>query len=159
MFDEVFGEVAYDGEYTARKEIVFFGDSREIDIYINADEGEPITQEQRDVYEALMQNWDEIQHKTAAAILNYYNEEEKGAYGPDDPDEFNEWWPDIDNKEDLVRNIHLDSIVIWADYNGKNPVYILFDRDWGGEDTEDNGVAVLIEDGEVMEVGYKYIAL
>ena len=28
----------------------------------------------------------------------------------------------------------------------------------GGEDMDDNGVAVLIEDGEVTEVGYKDIA-
>ena len=42
--------------------------------------------------------------------------------------------------------------------HGENPVYVLFNRDWGGEDTEDNGVAVLIEDGEVTEVGYKDIA-
>ena len=41
---------------------------------------------------------------------------------------------------------------------GENPIYILFDRDWGGKDLEDKGVAVLIEDGEVSEVGYKYIA-
>lgn len=38
------------------------------------------------------------------------------------------------------------------------PVYVLFNRNWGGEDTEDNGVAVLTEDGEVTEVGYKDIA-
>ena len=43
-------------------------------------------------------------------------------------------------------------------WKGENPVYILFNRDWGGEDLDDNGVAVLIENGEVTEVGYKYIA-
>lgn len=42
--------------------------------------------------------------------------------------------------------------------HGENSVFILFNRDWGGEDTEDNGVAVLIEDGEVIGVGYKDIA-
>ena len=128
-------------------------------MHINADEVEEIMQGQRDAYEALMRNWEEIQHKIAAAILQYYNEEEKGAYGPDDPEEFNEWWPEIDSEDELVKNIHLDSIIIWAEYNGKYPIYVLFDRDWGGEDLEDNGVAVLIEDGEVSEVGYKDIAL
>ena len=62
----------------------------------------------------------------------------------------------------MVKKLHLDSIVIESEYvmesHGENPVYILFNRDWGGEDTEDNGVAVLIEDGEVTEVGYKDIA-
>ncbi|MCR5105247.1 MAG: hypothetical protein K6B68_12495 [Eubacterium sp.] len=42
---------------------------------------------------------------------------------------------------------------------GENPLYILFNCDWSGDDTDDNGVAVLIEDGEVTEVGYKDIAL
>ena len=41
---------------------------------------------------------------------------------------------------------------------GENPIYVLFDRDWGGEDYDDNGVAVFIEDGEVAEVAYKDIA-
>ena len=62
----------------------------------------------------------------------------------------------------MVKKIHLESIVIDSEYvmesKGKNPVYILFNRDWGGEDMDDNGVAVLIEDGEVTEVGYKDIA-
>ena len=67
-----------------------------------------------------------------------------------------------DDEEELVKKIHLESIVIDSEYvmesKGKNPVYILFNRDWGGEDMDDNGVAVLIEDGEVTEVGYKDIA-
>lgn len=41
---------------------------------------------------------------------------------------------------------------------GENPIYVLFNRDWGGEDLEGNGVAVLVADGEVAEVGYKDIA-
>ena len=91
-----------------------------------------------------------------------YNEEEREAYGPEDESKFKSWWPDIDTEEELVKKIHLDSIVIESEYvmesRGENPVYVLFNRDWGGEDAEDNGVAVLIEDGEVTEVGYKDIA-
>lgn len=162
MFDEVFGDMTYDYGYVTKKEIVFFGDTKEIEVHIDAEEEKEITQLQRDAYEALMQNWEEIQHKIADAILQYYNGEEKGAYGPDDPDEFAKWWPDIDNEEELVKKIHLDAIIIPEDYimedKGENPIYVLFDRDWGGEDLEDNGVAVLIEDGEVSEVGYKDIA-
>ena len=162
MFDEVFGEVIYDGGYVAKKKIEFLGSVYETEILIDAEEDEEISQKQRDVYKALMLGWDEIQKKTATAILKYYNEEEKGAYGPDESEEFEKWWPDIKNEEDISKNIHLDSIVIQSDYlmelDGENPVYLLFDRDWGGEDLEDNGVAVLIEDGEVSEVGYKYIA-
>ncbi len=162
MFDEVFGDVMYDYGYVTKKEINFFGDNQQIEVHIDAEEEKEITQLQRDAYEALMQNWEEMQHKIADAILQYYNGEEKGAYGLDDSDEFAKWWPDIDNEEELVKKIHLDAIIIPEDYimedKGENPIYVLFDRDWGGEDLEDNGVAVLIEDGEVSEVGYKYIA-
>jgi len=160
MFDEVFGEVTYDYDgYIAVKEIEMFAESCEIEVHINCDEGEEISQGQREVFEELMNSPQDMQHRIAAAILKYYNEVEKGAYGPDDPEEFARWWPDIDSEEELAGRIHLDTIYIWSDYNGKNPLYVLFDRDWGGEDTEDNGVAVGIEDGEVTEVGYKDIAL
>ena len=164
MFDEVFGDVENDYGYVAKKKLFFFGEEQEIDIHIDidVDEGKGIAQIQRDAYSALMQNWDKMQHKIVNVILRYYNEEEKGAYGPDVPEEFARWWPDIESEEELVKYVHLDTIIIPADYimeiKGANPVYILFDRDWGGEDLEDNGVAVLIEDGEVSEVGYKYIA-
>lgn len=162
MFDEIFGEVTFDYGYVAKKEITFLGNTQEVEVRIGAEEDEEITQVQRDAYEALMQNWEEMQHKIAAAILQYYNEEEKESYGPDDEEESAEWWPDIDSEEELAKKIHFDTIIVPADYimeiKGENPVYVLFDRDWGGEDLEDNGVAVLIEDGEVSEVDYKYIA-
>lgn len=55
---------------------------------IDCEEEGEIKQVQRDAYEALMQNWEKMQHKIAIAILEYYNEEE------------------------LVKKIHLDAIVI-----------------------------------------------
>lgn len=162
MFDEIFGEVTFDYGYVAKKEITFFGNTQEVEVRIGAEEDEEITQVQRNAYEALMQNWEEMQHKIAAAILQYYNEEEKESYGPDDEEESAEWWPDIESEDELVEKMHLDAIIIQEEYlmemNGENPIYVLFDRDWGGEDLDDNGVAVLIEDGEVSEVGYKDIA-
>ena len=164
MTDEVFGEIEYDGEtgYIGHTTLTFGGSEQSVEVLIGCDDDEEISQYQRDAFKALIEGWDEMQHKIAAAILEYYNEEEKGAYGPEDEDEFESWWPNIDTEEEMVKKLHLDSIVIESEYvmesHGENPVYILFNRDWGGEDTEDNGVAVLIEDGEVTEVGYKDIA-
>ncbi len=167
MFDKTFGEVIFDYSYTANKELTFFGKAQEVEILIGADEedddAKEITQGQRDSFEALMQNWDEMQHKIAKAILQYYNNEEKGAYGPDDEEEFAQWWPDINTEDELAEKIHLETIVILMEWitkdNGKNPIYLLFSCDWGGEDLDGNGVAVYIENGEVAEVGYKDIAL
>ncbi len=162
MYDEVFGEVTFDYGYVAKKKITFFGNTQEVEIRIGAKENEEIAQIQRDAYEALMQSWEDIQHKIAAAILQYYNEEEKGSYGPDDEEEISEWWPDIDSEDELAEKIHLDAIRIKKEHlmkrKGKNPIYVLFDCDWGGEDYDDNGVAVFIEDGEVSKVGYKDMA-
>ena len=62
----------------------------------------------------------------------------------------------------MMEYLHLDSIIVESEYVmedlGENPIYVLFNRDWGGEDLEGNGVAVLVADGEVAEVGYKDIA-
>ena len=63
---------------------------------------------------------------------------------------------------DLFKRYENDFSIIESEYvmesHGENSVFFLFNRNWGGEDTEDNGVAVLIEDGEVTGVGYKDIA-
>ena len=164
MTDDTFGEIEYDEEvgYIGHTTLIFGGIRQSVEVLIGCDDDEEISRFQRDTFEALTEGWDELQHKIAVAILEYYNEEEKGAYGPEDEAEFEAWWPDIDTEEELVKKIHLDSIVIESEYvmesRGENPVYVLFNRDWGGEDAEDNGVAVLIEDGEVTEVGYKDIA-
>lgn len=164
MFDKTFGEVILDYNFIAKKEITFLGSTQEIEVLIGVEEDDPeITQGQRDSFDALMNNWDEMQNKIATAILQYYNNEEKGAYGPDDEEEFAEWWPNINTEDELAEKIHLNAIVILMESimedDGENPIYVLFDRDWGGEDLDDNGVAVFIEDGEVSEVGYKDIAL
>ena len=165
MLDATFGEVEYEEGYAyiGHKDLLFGGKEQSVEILIMCDDDEEeISQFHRDAFEALLHGWDEIKHKIADAILDYYNSEEKGSYGPADEEEFKSWWPDIDSEDELVKMIHLESIVIESEYvmesKGDNPLYILFSRDWGGEDTEENGVAVLIEDGEVTEVGYKDIA-
>lgn len=48
-----------------------------MEVLIGCDDDEEISQCQRDAFEALTEGWDELQHKIAAAILEYYNEEEK----------------------------------------------------------------------------------
>ena len=164
MFDETFGEVDYEEDYgyTAHKELQWGDEEQSVEVMIMYDDdAEEITQFQRDAFEALMHDWDEMQYKILDAILEYYNSE-KGSYGPDDKEEFKLWWPDIDSVEELVTKLHPESIVIDTEYvmesKGENPIYVLFNRDWGGEDLDDNGVAVLIEDGEVTDVGYKSMA-
>lgn len=58
--------------------------------------------------------------------------------------------------------MHIDTIIIPEDFimehMGGRGVYVLFNRDWGGEDYDDNGVAVSVVNECVNEVGYKDIA-
>lgn len=164
MYHEILGELTFDYGYVAKKDLTFLGKTQEVEIHIKVNEGEMISPIQLRAFEALMTGWNEMQHKIAKAILQYYNEEEKGSYGPDEEDEeeYTEWWPDIDSEEVLAEKIHLDAIRIKREHlmkmKGENPIYVLFDCDWGGEDYDDNGVAVFIEDGEVSRVSYKDIA-
>ena len=72
------------------------------------------------------------------------------------------WWPDIKTIDELKDYLHIDTIIIPEDFimenMGGRGVYVLFNRDWGGEDYDDNGVAVSIVNECVDEVGYKDIA-
>ena len=167
LIDPVFGELGdMVGNFFTRKNVVFCGSEQTIEIYINYEDEPVVSQLQRDAFEKLMQGWDEIQHKVAAAILHYYNHGEKFSYGPEDEVEKKQWWPDIENEEDLVKYCHLSSIQIQPedciedqrDMGFLNPIYLLFDRDWGGDDSDANGVCAFVADGEVVEIGYNDIA-
>ena len=70
------------------------------------------------------------------------------------------WWPDINSREDMISKIHIDKIVIQESHLHHNErcIYVLFNRDWGGPDMDDNGVAVEIINEKVNNVGYKDIA-
>ena len=112
-----------------------------------------------------MEKYKTIQARIAEKILVYYNEEEKGAYGPDDPEESKEWWPEINTVDELADKLHLEFIIIPEAYRMNNVrnkckrcVYVLFSRDWGGEDSDDNGVAVKLHNEEIVEAGYKDMA-
>lgn len=120
---------------------------------------------QYEAYAKFMEKYKTIQARIAEKILVYYNEEEKGAYGPDDPEESKEWWPEINTVDELADKLHLEFIIIPEAYRmnnvrnkGKRCVYVLFSRDWGGEDSDDNGVAVKLHNEEIVEAGYKDMA-
>lgn len=163
MIDEIFGKLEHDGyAYIGKTIINAFGSECEASLQINAEEGDDIITEQYEAYKYFVEKWDSIQMDILNKILAYYNCEEKGSYGPDDKETFNEWWPDIKTIDELKDYLHIDTIIIPEDFimenMGGRGVYVLFNRDWGGEDYDDNGVAVSIVNECVDEVGYKDIA-
>ncbi|MBO5004021.1 MAG: hypothetical protein J6D03_01960 [Clostridia bacterium] len=153
-YNEGFG---YEGEIS----INFFEENMNVDLTVNV-EDEEIADIQYKTYEKFKEKWSELQNDVAEKIINYYNEEEKGSYGPDDKEEFDKWWPEINTIDELLNQIELDGIIIpesfiMEDVAGGRCIYLTFSKKWGN-DTEDNGIGVQIVNEEIKQIGFKDIA-
>lgn len=166
IYDDVFGKLENEigfGFY-GKVKLDFFGTEYDVKICINSSIDE-IDEIQYETFKAFINSFESIQEEIITKLLLYYNggegvTAEKNAYGPEDEDENKTWWPDINTKEDMIKNIHFDSIIIPAGFllNNERRIYVLFDRDWGGPDDDDNGVAVEVTNEKVTRVDYKDIA-
>lgn len=163
--DDAFGELNYyDDYYMSDVELEIFDKTVKSQLMIYKEENQTkIDDIQCKTYNLFIKEKKMIEEQVLEKILYYYNHEEKYSYGPDrDDEEFEIWWPEINTKEDLKKHIELETIVIpfpstMEIYNGRT-IYLLFNRDWGGEDLDCNGVAVRIVNEQVVEVGYKDMA-
>ena len=96
-------------------------------------------------------------------VIRYYNEEERFAYGPDDPEEFAAWWPEIETVEEMRKWVTLETVALPSDgimrdvYDGKRCLYLLFSRDWA-EDPNNNGVGIQLLNEQITESGFQDIA-
>ena len=153
-YNEGFG---YEGEMS----IDFFGKDVNVDLTVNVDD-EEIVDLQYETYEKFKEKWNDLQKEIAEKIIKYYNEEEKGSYGPEDKEEFDKWWPEINTIDELLKQIELEGIIIpeafiMEDVAGGRCIYLTFNKKYGN-DTEDNGIGVKIVNEEVDEIGFKDIA-
>lgn len=153
-YNEGFG---YEGEIS----INFFDKDLNVDLTVNAEE-EEIADIQYETWEKFKEKLNELQKSVVEGIIKYYNEEEKGSYGPEDKEEFNKWWPEINTIEELLEQIEFDGIIIpeqfiMEDVAGGRCIYLLFSKKWGN-DTEDNGIGVQIINEEITQIGFKEIA-
>lgn len=153
-YNEGFG---YEGEMS----IDFFGKDVNVDLTVNVDD-EEIVDLQYETYEKFKEKWNDLQKEIAEKIIKYYNEEEKGSYGPEDKEEFDKWWPEINIIDELLNQIELEGIIIpeafiMEDVAGGRCIYLTFNKKYGN-DTEDNGIGVKIVNEEVDEIGFKDIA-
>ena len=164
MTDVVFGQlndeegIGWNGKVT----IQFGGRQYEtpLMIQVDEDEGTDVTDAQRNAFACFMDKWDSIEPLLVEALIDYYNNEEKFSYGPDDDDEAALWWPDINTYEELVNAVTPETIIIPPDFlmDDRRKVFLLCDRTWGGEDLDDNGIGVCFIDEQIAEIGYKDIA-
>ncbi len=163
MKDEVFGELSY-GDYDSwegKHTLDFGGNTYTIDLSIRVfEDEEEITQRQKVAFRHFIEKWHDIQEKLIKSLIQYYNEEVRFSYGPDDEEEYAEYWPEINTKEALLQAVTLEDIVVGYDFHQKDPIciYLLFSRAWGGEDYDDNGIGVCFINEEIDEIAYKDIA-
>ena len=138
----------------------FGGKTYSVGLLVNGDMEEKIVDAQREAYARFTKRWPTLQPLLLEELLRYYNEEERDSYGPDDEEENAEWWPIIETPEVMAQAVTPEMIVVPADFmqeDGRR-VYLLFNRVWGGEDLDDNGVAVAFLNEEIEEIGYKEMA-
>ncbi len=158
--DNVFGSLQWDDNnyFIGKVKINIFNSNNLVNIFINTKE-KKIDDIQYKTFEFFKNNLEFIQNDILDKLIKYYNDI-KFSYGPEDDDEMKTWWPDINSNEDMILKIHIEKIVIQESYLHHNErcIYVLFNRDWGGPDMDDNGVAVEIINEEVKNIGYKDIA-
>lgn len=91
----------------------FGGTVRSIALHIQQSDGEGvITPLQIQSYQRFMEEWPALQAKLMDALIKYYNEEERFAWGPDNEEEFAAWWPEIETREALLQAVSLEAMVI-----------------------------------------------
>ena len=122
MTDPVFGELVEDvfgpfGGWSGELTMDFGGTARSIALHIQqSDEEGVITQLQIQSYQRFMEEWPSLQPKLIDALIKYYNEEERFAWGPDNEEEFAAWWPEIETREALLQAMSLEAMVIPWDF-------------------------------------------
>ena len=170
MADMTFGELEEDeylgcyGGWRGKQVMTFGENSYSIELLIQrSEEAGGITNYQYEAHRHFMERWPDVQPKLIEALIKYYNEVERFAWGPDGAEEFAEWWPEIATAEALLKAVTLEAIVIPWDFIMTEAkcgryIYLLFSRAWGGEDWEDNGIGVGFLNEEIDEIGYKNIA-
>lgn len=162
--NEIFRNLEYTDDYGFEGQVSFkiFGLRSSVRLHICTDD-DTIAASQDASFTELVNNLDVIEERIANAVLEYYNSSEKDSYGPDDENQMKLWWPDINTAAEMKQHLSCDFItVFYTDTDAPDEriqIGIGFNRDWGGEDLEDNGVAVIIQDGFVKEVGFKDIAI
>ena len=163
MTDQVFGELDFDGFYwNGHINLDYFGEERQLNLIVDSSFGEQteVSDLQHEAYHSFLEKWPGLQEAVMQEVIRYYNEEERFAYGPDDPEEFAAWWPEIETVEEMRKWIELETVVIASDsimedvYDGKRYLYLLFNRRWA-EDPNDNGVGIRLLNEEIDETRFK----
>lgn len=153
---ELFGEISYDLYWSGQQKIKIFGKERVIILSIDGNEEGEFQEAQKEAYINLVDNMENIMTEAEEAIFDYYQEvymEYRDMVGEDEADKIA---PIIENKEELGNLVEPTQLIVRrVRNNGIRRLGLLFDCTWNIE----HGLAVKIEDEEVVEVGFQDIVL
>lgn len=149
-------EEMYDGDFFTGEceiELKFFNKVIRVTLNVQSEDGSP-TQYQKDTLDSFMNNFETIQVKVVEKIVEYYNEHQKFSYGPDDKEELNKIWPEINSVNEMLEHLEFSMIIIRDEhlYND-GTVFLGFFYDYG-DDTEGDGIEIKITEGEIKDIGY-----
>ncbi|WP_427182385.1 DUF6985 domain-containing protein [Paenibacillus sp. TC-CSREp1] len=153
---ELFGEISYDLYWSGQQKIKMFGKDKAIILSVDGNEEGEFQDVQKEAYTNFIGNMDDIMTKVEAAIFDYYQEvymDYREMVGEDEADKIA---PIIENKEELDHLIEPTQLIIRrVRKNGVRRIGLLFNCTWEIE----HGLAVKIEDEEIVEVGFQDIVL
>ncbi|MGO4531476.1 hypothetical protein AB4Z30_20550 [Paenibacillus sp. 2TAF8] len=156
LIHELFGEISYDLYWSGQQKIKMFGKDIALILSVDGNEEGEFHFVQKEAYTNFIGNMDDIMTKVEAAIFEYYQEvymEYREMVGEDEGDKIA---PIIENKEELDRLIEPTQLIIRrVRKNGVRRIGLLFNCTWEIE----HGLAVKIEDEEIVEVGFQDIVL
>ncbi|MED3328980.1 DUF2004 domain-containing protein [Bacillus thuringiensis] len=151
--DPIFGELEYEYGWTKDTIIRFFGKESEISLMIDGEEDGEFDEEQYMAYQALMQNWEDLQPSLLQSILDYYKQK-RHELGYDIG--LNENYPLIEIPDQILEMITLDGIVVpYADIFEGRDIGITFNCTWDIE----NGLGLRLLNEKIIEVGYQDVAI
>ncbi|KAA6455754.1 DUF2004 domain-containing protein [Bacillus thuringiensis] len=151
--DPIFGELEYEYGWTKDTIIRFFGKESEISLMIDGEEDGEFDEEQYMAYQALMQNWEDLQPSLLQSILDYYKQKRHElSYDIG----LNENYPLIETPDQILEMITLDGIVVpYADIFEGRDIGITFNCTWDIE----NGLGLRLLNEKIIEVGYQDVAI
>jgi len=158
IFDELFGELTYNYCWEGKTVLNIFGTDQEVFLLINGNEGEEITANQKQAYIGFQQNSAELMRKTENAIFNYYLDVFQDYQARlQDAELIKKNAPTITRVDELIDLLKAQTLLIDYDFCDGKPIRmgILFECTWEPE----HGVAVRIENGQIVETGFQDIVI
>ena len=148
-YDDVFGELEFDGSWVRQIDITFFGCLENVELCVKGDdEYESIFEEQRQTYLQFLECQSEIVSKTEDAIFKYYQkivDDYRIQFGKS----ADERMPQVSEKKDLARLLEVCSVIIPMVLRpGEIAIGFLFECSWDPE----HGLGVKLRNGK-YEVG------